>query len=89
MKVLGVECEYKTRHCAVVGVAITIMITLLAIGFGLAAARTVPTEIIQPTAAEIMENSTLYEATYRKAVQILSKYPIVDGQVSNLFKYVS
>ena len=84
MKCLGVEFEYRTSHCTVVAVAITIMIALLALGFGLVAARTVPTtEEIQPTNVETEENSTLYETTYRRAVQLLSQYPIVDGKVYN------
>ena len=76
MKFLGVEFQYKTRHFTVVVVALTIMIALLALGFGLAAARTVPSgrSIINKT-----ENETLYASTYQRAVDILTKYPIVDG----------
>ena len=83
MKCLGAEFEYRNSHCTVVAVAITIMIALLALGFGLVAARTVPTEEIQPANVETDENSTLYETTYRRAVQLLSQYPIVDGKVYN------
>ena len=81
MKCLGVEFEYKTSHCTVVVVAITIMIGLLALGFGLAAARTVPPDNIQVSNVPTVENSTLYETTYQRAVQLLSTYPVVDGQV--------
>ena len=79
MKCLGLEFEYNTRHCTVVVVAITIMIALLALGFGLASARSVPPDNIQGATASTVENSTLYETTYQRALQILSTYPVVDG----------
>ena len=81
MKCLGVDFEYKTHHCTVVGVAITIMIGLLALGFGLAAARTVspPADNIDALKVSTSENATLSESTYQRAVQLLSTYPVVDG----------
>ena len=91
MKFLGLQFEYKTRHFTVVIITMTIMIALLALGFGLASARSVsPTNggdesndasnslDIEAIKAKL-ENSTLFETSYERAIQILSKYPIVDG----------
>ena len=84
MKCFGVEIEYKTRHFTVVILTMTIMIGLLALGFGLASARS----ISSPEQADSVdldyikariENSTLFENTYERALRILTKYPVVDG----------
>ena len=86
MKCFGVEIEYKTRHFTVVIVTMTIMIGLLALGFGLASARS----ISSPEPADNVdldyiksriENSTLFENTYERALRILAKSPVVDGYV--------
>ena len=91
MRLLGIHFEYRSRHFTVVILTITIMIGLLALGFGLASARSVVSvsksdESINASHAldldEIrskLENSTLFENSYDRAVQVLSKYPIVDG----------
>ena len=91
MKFLGFQFEYKTRHFTVVVLTLTIMIALLALGFGLASARSVaPANAgvesndasnsldIEAIKAKL-ENSTLFETSYERALQILSKYPVVDG----------
>ena len=94
MKCLGLEFECRTRHFTVVIVTMTIMIALLALVFGLAAARSVPEEVIlrssdttksdyEPfdvdSVKRKIDNSSLFETTYEGAVQLLTKYPVVDG----------
>ena len=89
MKCLGLEFEWRTRHFTVVVVTMTIMIALLALGFGLASARSVPDSNItaendsKPFDVDAIkkeiENSSLFETTYERALKLLSKYPIVDG----------
>ena len=84
MKCFGIEIEYKTRHFTVVILTMTIMIGLLALGFGLASARSISSP---EKAASVdldyikarIENSTLFENTYERALRILTKYPVVDG----------
>ena len=84
MKCLGVDIEYKTRHFTVVILTMTIMIGLLALGFGLASARSISSP---EQAASIdldyikarIENSTLFENAYERALRILTTYPVVDG----------
>ena len=90
MKFLGFQFEYKTRHFTVVVLTLTIMIALLALGFGLASARSVApanggVESNDANSLDIeaikakVENYTLFETSYERALQILSKYPVVDG----------
>ena len=81
MMLLGVEFVYGAHDCTVVVVAIKIIIALLALGFRLATARTIPYEDIKLPNVSRVENSTLYETTYQRAVQILTQYPVVDGEV--------
>ena len=86
MKCFGVEIEYKTRHFTVVIVTMTIMIGLLALGFGLASARSVsspePVDNVDLDYIKArIENSTLFENTYERALRILAKSPVVDGFV--------
>ena len=84
MKCFGVDIEYKTRHFTVVIVSMTIMIGLLALGFGLASARSISSPE-QADGVDLdyirarIENSTLFENTYERALRILAKYPVVDG----------
>ena len=84
MKCFGVDIEYKTRHFTVVILTMTIMIGLLALGFGLASARNInsPEQTASVDLDYIkarIENSTLFENTYERALRILTKYPVVDG----------
>ena len=91
MRVLGLKFEYKSRHFTVVILTVTIMIGLLALGFGLASARSVvqinSVEKSNSTSNKFdleaikskIENATLFENSYERAVKVLSKYPIVDG----------
>ena len=91
MRVLGLQFEYKSRHFTVVILTATIMIGLLALGFGLASARSVvPVDSVEKSnytsnnfdleaiKAKI-ENASLFETSYERALRVLSKYPIVDG----------
>ena len=91
MKCLGLEFECRTRHFTVVIATMTIMIALLALGFGLAAAKSVPsaestTESVVDAVKRKIENSSLFETTYERAVQLLSEYPVVDGYASKLYE---
>ena len=84
MKCFGVDIEYKTRHFTVVILTMTIMIGLLALGFGLVSARSIsgPEQAASVDLDYIkarIENSTLFENTYERALRILTKYPVVDG----------
>ena len=91
MRLLGIHFEYRSRHFTVVILTVTIMIGLLALGFGLASARSVvpvskSDESINASHSldldairSKIENSTLFETSYDRAVKVLSKYPIVDG----------
>ena len=91
MRLLGIHFEYRSRHFTVVILTVTIMIGLLALGFGLASARSVvpvskSDESINASHSLYLdairskiENSTLFETSYDRAVKVLSKYPIVDG----------
>ena len=84
MKCFGVDIEYKTRHFTVIILTMTIMIGLLALGFGLASARSInsPEQAASVDLDYIkarIENSTLFENTYERALRILTKYPVVDG----------
>ena len=66
MKCFGVDIEYKTRHFTVVILTMTIMIGLLALGFGLASARSISSPE-QAASVDLdyikarIENSTLFE----------------------------
>ena len=69
MKCFGVDIDYKTRHFTVVILTMTIMIGLLALGFGLASARSInsPEQAASVDLDYIkarIENSTLFENTY-------------------------
>ena len=91
MRVFGLKFEYKSRHFTVVILTVTIMIGLLALGFGLASARSVvPIDSVEKSnytsnkfdleaIKSKIENATLFETSYERAVRVLSKYPIVDG----------
>ena len=91
MRVFGLKFEYKSRHFTVVILTVTIMIGLLALGFGLASARSVvPVDSVEKSnytsnkfdleaIKSKIENATLFETSYERAVRVLSKYPIVDG----------
>ena len=94
MKCFGVDIEYKTRHFTVVILTMTIMIGLLALGFGLASARSISSpepgdDVDLDYINTRIENSTLFENTYERALRILTKYPVVDGYVkSNMIDYI-
>ena len=85
MKCFGIEFEYKTRHFTVVILTMTIMIGLLALGFGLASAKSLPSVNTENSPLDNikrrMENSTLFDTTYERALQLLTQYPVVDGFV--------
>ena len=61
-----------------------IMIAILALGFGLSAAiETIPQheKIAVHAIYKKIEKSSSFQTTYERALQLLSQYPIVDGQV--------
>ena len=74
MKFLGVEFQGKTCRVTTVAVVLIVVVVYLALGFRLAATRTCPSA---GCVSNQTENGT--SSLYQRAVDILTKYPIVDG----------